>query len=305
MRFSWFNHFYDNDVQKYKTDSWDDFVSKMEMLSKVEGYKPSVGEYDKQQALISSAIYGTELKRANKNVIGWESLILDIDDGLDVLERIQNHFKLFSYIIYSTANCTIEHLKIRVVIPLDKFAPVDKVHAIWYAANEWCSGVVDTQTKDKARLHYIPAMYTNKGDKYNHIFISNKGLNLNWEGLCKKWPAPAESEKFKVVNPLRDLKRAVFQQNKAMPIFDISHRDCPFVYQKMIEDYRLTPVGNHHTAIYRFGVLCCYQAEKISYPLSVEELADLMKQVDDIDGGFYPETKMLNNARDALNFTCL
>lgn len=305
MRFSYFDHFYDNVVQKCATKNWDEFVSIMGAMSKVDGYKPVVGEFDKKQPLISSAVYGDECKRANKNVIGWESLILDIDDGLDVLERIQNHFKLFNYIIYSTANCTKEHLKIRVVIPLDKFAPVDKVHSIWYAANKWCSGIIDEQTKDKARLHYVPARYTNKGESYNHIFITNKGLNLNWEGLCAKWPAPPESEKFKIENPNRDLKRKLYLDNKASPIFDITHGDCPFVYPKMIDDYRMTPAGGHHTAIYRFMVLCCYQAAKFDYPLSVEELADMGKQLDDLDGGYYPESKMYNNARDALIYTCL
>ncbi len=305
MQFSWFDGFYSNTAQKCEVNGWNEFVSTMQAMSTVSGYKPSMGDYERTQPLISPAIYGDNTKRINDNVVGWDMVMMDIDDGIDNLERVVSHFNAFEYIIYSTANCTREKLKIRVCIPLNKNAPKKSLHGIWFALNEWCSGILDKQTKDKSRMHYIPAMYTNKGSDYNHIFLVNKGITLDWEALCSKFPAPPEKDKFKVVNPLRDLKRKVFLSNNTQPSTNIQDANCPFVYQKMIDEYRLTPAGGHHGAIYKFMVKMCYNAQKINYAISVDELADMAKQVDDLDGGFYDEKKLLGNAVDALNYTCV
>lgn len=305
MKFSWFSGFYENVAQKCEAKDWGEFVTIMKAMSDVEGYKPAMGDYQRKQPLVSPAIYGDETKRLNDNVIGWDFIMLDIDDGIDSLDLVKEHFKAFNYIIYSTANCTKEKLKIRVCVPLHKNAPKDKLHGLWWALNEWCSGILDAQTKDRSRMHYIPAKYTNKGEEYTHMFDVNVGIDLNWEQLTKRYVAPLEKDKFKVVNPLRDLKRKVYLGAKASPSTNIQDRNCPFVYQQMIDEYRLTPAGGHHGAIYKFMVKMCYNAKKIDYPISTDELADMAKQVDDIDGGFYDEKKLLGNAVDALNYTCV
>jgi hypothetical protein len=305
MKFSYFDGFYENIAQKCEVEDWVEFVTIMRAMSNVEGYKPAMGEFKKKQPLISPAIYGDDIHRSNDAVIGWDMIMLDIDDGIDSLELIKQHFKAFNYIIYSTANCTKEKLKIRVCVPLDKLAPKDKLHGIWWALNEWCSGILDAQTKDRSRMHYIPARYTNKGDAYTHTFDVNVGIDLDWNALITRYKAPLEKDKFKVSNPLRDLKRKVYLGAKSKPSTNISDRNNPFVYQNMIDSYRLTPVGSHHSSIYKFMVQCCYNAKKIDYPISVDELADMAKQVDDIDGGYYDEKKLLGNAVDALNYTCI
>ncbi len=303
MRFSWYAHFFSNTPINCEEESWEDFVEILRVLSEKEGYKPDAGDYENKFPLISSAIFGDVLERANSNVIGWDMVMLDIDDGVKTLDEILAKFTPFKYVIYSSANCTHQKLKIRICIPLHKFAPKEALHGIWWALNEWCDGVVDKQTKDKSRMHYQPARYTNKGTNYRHIFMTNpNGIELNWETLCQKFPAPPEKDKFKIKNPLRNLKRKVYLANKATPNFDINSKDCPFVYEQMIEKYRLTPAGGHHNAIYVFGLQCAYNAQKIDYPITVDELADLMKQVDEIDGGFYDEKKLLGNAVDILNY---
>jgi len=305
MRFSYFNGFYSNTAQKCEVVDWDEFVTIMRAMSNVEGYKPAMGEYKREQPLISPAIYEENIHRTNEAVVGWDMIMLDIDDGIDSLERIKQHFKPFNYIIYSTANCTLAKLKIRVCIPLNQHAPKKELHGLWYALNLWCSGILDAQTKDKSRMHYIPAMYINKGSDYNHTFIVNDGIDLDWSGLMAKYPAPPEKDKFKVVNPLRDLKRKVYLGAKAKPTINIADKNCPFVYQNMIDDYRLTPAGGHHGAIYKFMVMCCYNAAKIDYPISTDELVDMAEQLDAIDGGFYDQKKLYGNAVDALNYTCV
>ena len=303
FRFSFFSGFFSNQAQKCTEQSWDTFCTTMKRISEVEGYKPSSDDYENEQPLISSAIYGENTTRCNKNVIGWESIMLDIDDTTHTLEHIQNYFNDYNYIIYSSASCTKDKLKIRVIIPLDEFAPSDVLSQIWHGCNEWCDSIVDPQTKDKSRMVYQPARYTNKGKLYNHIFIINKGKNLNWRELIEKYPSPREADRFKKQNALSGLKRKIYLNSKTAPIMDIRNRECPFVYPQMVEDYMLTPAGGHHKAIYVFMLRLCSMAQKLGYPLSIDELVDMAKQLDELDGSYYNDKKMYDSAQDALEFT--
>ena len=306
LEFSYFPGFFSNQPQRCQLADWPTFISYMRSISEVEGYKPSADEYDKTQGLISSAIYAEDgMKRNNENVSAWDFVLLDIDKGIDDAQKIVEKFKAFSYLIYSTANCTRNHLKIRVCIPLHKRAPKEVLKQLWFACNAWCDDLVDDQTKDLSRMHYIPARYTNKGSDYCHIFKENVGIDLNWEQLIAKYPMPPESDKYRIKNPLRDLKQKLFKNNHGTPSMDITSSDCPFVDKWMMDDYRLTPAGAHHKAIYVFMLKICGKAEKIGYPLSVEELADMGKQMDDLDGGWYDQKKLLDSAKDAIEYAAL
>jgi hypothetical protein len=301
MRFSWFSGFYSNKPQQCDLPNWKSFVKVMRDISEVKGKKPE-SKSDKEQGLISSAIYKSESNRANENVLGWEMVLLDIDDGVQSLTEIQNHFSGYNSIIYSSPSCTHDKLKLRVCMPLSEFADSSVVSQIWHGCNIWCDGIVDAQTKDKSRLYYVPARYTNKSD-YRHIFIVNKGKDLDWKDLIQKYPSPKESDRFKEVNKLSGLKRKIYLKTNKQPTLDIQSKDCPFVYKKMIEDYLLTPAGQHHKAIYRFMVLCCYNAQKIDYPLSIDELVQMGSELDSMDGGYYPEKKLYDSAKDAISYT--
>jgi hypothetical protein len=303
MKFSFFTGFYSNQPQLCEVANWDEFCSYMQAISEVTGYKPEAGDYERTQGLISGAIYANDTdKRSNDNVTGWDILVLDIDDTPKSLEFIMEKYKPFNYIMYSSASCTYNKLKLRVIIPLNATAPADKLDQLWYAAQMHSDGLVDEQTKDKSRMQYIPARYTNKGDDYRHFFHINVGMDLPWEKIIAKYPSQPPEERFKKSNPLRNLKRKIFMDNNSLPVFDIQSTDCPFVYDHMIQEYALTPAGGHHLAIYRFMVKCCYNAQKINYPITVDELADMGTQIDDMDGGFYDEKKMLGNAVDAMSY---
>lgn len=307
MRFSFFSNFFDNQAQPSECASWDEFVKIMYAMSKVEGYKPAAGDYEsKSSPLISSGIYNPEIiKRCNNNILGWEMIMLDIDAGVDDINDVTNHFSVFNYIIYSSPNCTADQLKLRVIIPLNEFAPFEVLNQIWHASEEWCNKLVDPQTKDKSRMMYVPAMYTNRGDKYTHFFLVNRGINLNWEGLVAKYPSPPEKDRFKVNNPLNKLKQKIYKSNNPLPSFDIQDPNCPFVYGDMIKDYLLTMAGGHHRAIYVFMLKICGAAEKLGYPLSHDELVDMASQMDALDGGFYDTKKLADSAQDALEYSNL
>jgi hypothetical protein len=297
VRFSYFSGFYSDVAESCEVESWNDFVECNRKLSNVEGTKSP------EHWLISSGIYGDNKTRCNDNVIGWDIVMMDIDDGITNLDDICNKFSGYNYIIYSSPSCTYDKLKLRIIIPLHQFAKSEVLSQIWHGCNMWCGDIIDPQTKDKSRMMYPPMRYTNKGDEYRHIFITNKGNDLDWEKLILEYPSPKESDRFKNINKLSGLKRKIYLQSKAVPVMDIRNRECPFVYKKMIEDYLLTPAGQHHKAIYTFMVKVCYNAEKISYPISIDELVDMAKQLDDMDGSHYNDKKLYNSAKDALEYT--
>ena len=306
MRYSYFYGFYSNLPQLCYSETWEDFCETMRVISEVEGYKPSSTEYDKTQGLISGAIYGNETdKRANDNVIGWDLIILDIDDSDKTLEEIDVIFGSFHRMFYSSASCTHNKLKMRVIIPLNETAPAEVLRNIWYATQIWCEGLVDEQTKDISRINYIPARYTNKGDDYRHFFEVRTGNYLDWRALIAKYPMPPIEERFKRNNPLKKLKRKIFVDNNPLPDFNIQSGDCKFVWDSMIRDYQLTPAGGHHAAIYQFMVKICYNAQKMNYPLDISELVDMATQLDNLDGGFYDEKKIRNSAADAMEYVGL
>ena len=305
MRFSYFESFFSNTPQPCTLKSWDEFVYYMRSISDVVGYKPSPDDYDKKQGLISPAIYAEGSSRGNKNVLGWEMVMLDIDDCDISYADILGYFKGYDFIVYSSPNCTKDKLKLRVIIKLDGFAPPDTLSQIWHACNEWCKGIVDTQTKDKSRIMYIPARYTNKGDQYHHIFEVGSGVGLDWEQLIKKYPSPKETDRFVQKNKMSGLKRKIYLQTKTSPVMDIRNRECPFVYPKMLDNYVMTPMGGHHKAIYVFMLQVCTNAQKIGYPLSISELVDMAEQLDSMDGSYYDEKKLHNSAQDAMEFSGL
>ncbi len=302
LRFSYFSGYFSNQAEPCQMDSWEEFCDYMRSISNVEGRKPESGERH-SLGMISGAIYGDDTKRCNDNVLGWDLVILDVDDGIRDIKEVQNHFDGYDYLIYSSANCTEDKLKLRIILPLHKFAPSDVLSQVWHGFNKWCDGVLDPQTKDKSRMHYLSYKYTNKGALYKHVFIVNKGDKVNWEDLIQKYPSPREADRFKEKNKLSGLKRKIYLQNRSAPSTIIRDRDCPFVYENMIDEYLLTPAGGHHLAIYLFMVKVCYNAIKINYPLSIDELVDMAKQLDELDGAYYDDKKFYDSAKDAIEYT--
>jgi len=298
MKFSFFNSNFSNTPQQAEM-SWNNFIKTMKTISQVKGHKPAKGEYS-EQGMISSAIYAPNTKRANENVLGWDIVMLDIDSGIS-LDDI-NKIKLnYNCLIYSSPSCTKDHIKIRVIFELHKFASKEVLSQLWYAINEKLGNVVDKQTKDKSRLMYIPAMYDNK-DNYYHIFMSSDGEKLNWEELISEFPSPAEEQKYQQKNKLSGLKRKIYLKTKKIPCFNIQAKKCPFCYDRMIEEYQLTLAGEHHLALYKFMVKVCYNAKRINYPLSIDELVQMARQLDDLDGSFYNDKKLYDSAHDAIEY---
>ena len=71
----------------------------------------------------------------------------------------------------------------------------------------------------------------------------------------------------------------------------------------MINDYRCCArADNWHTGMYSFMCSAAMQAKRSGYQITAEELANLARQLDDFDGGYYPSRDFEREAQNALSF---
>ena len=86
--------------------------------------------------------------------------------------------------MYSTASSTDDHPKFRIVFNTDTPIVATKLRHFWYALNQELNEIGDAQTKDLARMYYIPADY----DGASNFFYRNSGEPIDLAVLLDKWP---------------------------------------------------------------------------------------------------------------------
>lgn len=96
--------------------------------------------------------------RSAKNVEKVYGVGIDIegksDDeillALDAIER-------FEYVLYTTHNHSNEKPRLRIVLPFGRPVSPDEYPSVWSRVNALVGGANDPQTKDLARLHFLPS----------------------------------------------------------------------------------------------------------------------------------------------------
>jgi len=196
----------------------------------------------KKADLISPAIYngGT---RANANVVEWGGwCAVDVDDYEfegKLEDAIIDKCRNWRFVCYSTASSTTTVPKFRLIFPLKSRISNDKISAFNYALQHALGGLADEQTKDLARMYYIPAQYVNA---HNFIF-SRDGDFIDPEALMKEFPYAQKSNSSSFFDRLPEaMQRQIIEHRKnAMDNTDVvwsSYRDCPFFPRKLEAEYR-------------------------------------------------------------------
>jgi len=149
---------YDNKThRRMDFDSWDKFTLFLYKLSK----RKLNGKQDAE--LITPAIFKPDTTRKNENVIQWSGwAAVDVDDLViegDLEDVLRDRFGEYDYVVYSTASSTDDHPKFRIVFNTDTPIVATKLRHFWYALNQELNEIGDAQTKDLARMYYIPADY--------------------------------------------------------------------------------------------------------------------------------------------------
>lgn len=277
-------------------DSFEEFETVLYRLADSKKY------LKKQDApLISPAVYKPDTTRANDNVVAWGGFgILDVDDFKGDIKDIEKKYEAYKYICYSTASSTTDNPKFRLVFPLTKWVDSADIKHFWYALNKEIGDIADAQTKDLSRMYYVPSSYQNS---FNFIF-SHDGDVMDPDVLMSKHRYVVPQQSF--YERLPDaIKKGLMEHRKSQltntNISWTGYKDCPFVNQKKIEDYKGLTEGWYY-AMYQLMVGIAGNAIGQGYPITAKEIEYLIRDLDSETGNWYLKRPIDKEAERAIEF---
>lgn len=300
-----FKSIFDNKTDKrVDCEDWSKFKGLLYKLSE----KPLKGKRD--AVLISPAVYKPDTTRANKNVVCWSKwAAVDVDDH-DFKGNLENelHSRIgsWTYICYSTASSRISHPKFRIVFDLDRNVESSEIRHFWFALNTELESVGDKQCKDLSRMYYIPATYS----EANNFIFDNSGEPISVSGLLAKHPYVEKSNSASFIDRLpEDLQNKIISFRKEkMNNTSISwsgYRDCPFVNKGLIKEYTeiaFTDNSGRYALIYKIMTSIAMSAIKHKYPISANEIEQLIRELDRETSRRYERRNLYMEADRAIEY---
>lgn len=305
-----FTGIFDNKThRRMDFSSWEKFEDLMYSLSKEPGYKPKKDErfHPNASPLISPAVFGKGELRRNVNVKAWAKwCALDIDEYDGTFDDALKSFDDYKFISYSTASSTEEHPKFRVLLPLTRDVMAEEIRHFWFALNQEFNSLGDPQTKDLSRMYYVPAQYPNA---YNFIVSNKFKEDLNVDTLLNKYAYAKEKVSTSLSSTLPDSIKSKIEEYKKTKLTNTHFKwngisDCPFVNTRIIDEYKSISKTGWYRKMFAFFVSIAANALKKGYPISANEIAELGKELDLANGGWYKDRPLEMEAERAIAFVC-
>ena len=197
----------------------------------------------KEAPLMSPACYKPDTTRKNDNVTMWSSwCAVDVDDFKyegDLYGNLRTRFGNYKFVCYSTASSTQSLPKFRIVFPLTKTVPAEKIRHFWFALQTELGDLGDKQTKDLSRMYYIPAKYDNA---FNFIF-SNSGNPIDPDMVMTKHPYREKSSNSFFDRLPEDMQKEIIEHRKSKldnsNVNWSSYKNCPFFPKQMVTEYKM------------------------------------------------------------------
>ena len=309
-----FKSVYDNKTDvRVDFDTFEKFEKSLYYLSTLPGYKAKRGERtNKASPLISPAVYKKDTTRANANVVEWATwAAIDVDDhefNGNLKDELHSRFGNWYYICYSTASSTTACPKFRLVFPLTRAVRHDEIKHFWYALNTEFGNMGDTQTKDLSRMYYVPAQYPGA----NNFIFSNHGVFIDPTSLMANhpWTAPNDSTNFIDRLPPELQKEVILHRQAKLEegrrdVNWTSYKDCPFVNQNLISEYRSiarTDGSGRYSLIYKLMTSIACNAIKKKYPITEYEIVEMVRQLDRETSNRYAKRPLNVEASRAIEF---
>jgi len=261
----------------------------------------------KDADLISPAIYNAGTTRANKNVVEWGAwCAVDVDDMQfkgELEDAILRYTRKWRFVCYSTASSTLAFPKFRLVFPLQRTLSSDEISSFNFALQKALGGIGDEQTKDLARMYYIPARY----DGANNFIFSYDGDFIDPHELMKEFPYEQKTSSSNFFDRLPDeIQKQIIEHRKGKMdntnVVWTSYRDCPFFPRQLEAEYRtITNTGWYHK-MYQIMVAVAGNAIKRQYPITSAEIAKLCQELDMETGNWYANRPLDKEADRALEY---
>ena len=300
-----FNSKFDNQTDKrFDFDEWSKFEKFLYMLSE----RPLKGKKDAQ--LISPAVYEANTTRANKNVLAWAGwAAVDVDDHVfkgNLKDELLANFGKYQFICYSTASSSRDLPKFRLVFPLAGDVDAPRIRHFWFALNSELGGLGDKQTKDLSRMYYIPANYIGS---YNFIFSNHSGSPVDPDALIAKWEYEEKRHSNNFLDRLPpEWAAQVIEHRKSKMNSDIrwtNYLDCPFVNKRLVQEYssiaHVDGTGLYRM-FYKIMTSIAINAVKREYPITSNEIAELLRQIDIDNSNIYSNRPLEIEADRAIEY---
>ena len=306
--FTLFKSAFDNKTHRSTTMPWAKFAEFLEALSQEPGYKPSKGETGvKGSPLISPAVFTKDQLRRNVNVLywgGWCAIDIDEYDGKKP-SQIVDSFAKYENVIYSTASSTRKKPKFRIVLPLADNVPGPKIRHFWYALNKEFNSLADPQTKDLARMYYIPGQYP----AALNFFLKNKGETLDAEALMEKHSDYAVQRHGFTSSMSEEMQKRIgeyrLSQMGNTQYRWSGWRDCKFVNRKLVDAYTAISGTGWYASMYKLMASIASRAVYAKYPITPMEIASLCREIDTENGSWYKGRPLETEAQRAISFALL
>lgn len=302
-----FSSIFDNKTHRMMPfESFEDLEKLLYALAKQPGYKPKRGEKTLGSPLITPAVFQKDTTRANKNVISWAGWVaLDIDNyPTGEFEKAVDVFRSNKFICYSSASSTIEHPKFRIVLPLSSHVPAEKIKHFWYALNREYNALADPQTKDLSRMYYVPAQYPNA---HNFIFTHRDAPVLNPQVLMRKhsFVEKTTNDLFSKLSEDQQAKMLSYRQSQLKTTNKYSwtsYTNCPFVNQRLIQEYRGITSTGWYSKMYQIMTSIAVNAVRRGYPIEVSEISAIVRELDLDTGNWYKNRPIEVESARAISF---
>lgn len=303
VEFTVFKSLFDN--KTHRRGQMADFNAFEKMLYDLSS-KPL--ESKKQAQLISPAVYKPDTTRKNDNVTEWAGwCAVDVDDFVfngELKDELSNRFGHYRFVCYSTGSSSVTSPKFRLVFPLTKVVPAERIKSFWYALQSELGELGDKQTKDLSRMYYIPAEYAGA---HNFIFSNTDGASIDPDELIVKHPMPEKTNLNNFFDRLPDeLQRQILEHRKSKlentNINWTSYRDCPFFPRKLEAEYRAISNTGWYHKMYQIMVAIAGNAVKRQYPISSAEISKMCRELDMETGNWYENRPLDKEADRALEY---
>ena len=299
------NQFDNKTHRKVSFDSWDSFRGLLLDLSKKEGHKGG----GNSSPLITPACFQEGSTRSNKSTTHWGGwCAVDVDDFMvgvrvhEIEQNLRERFGQYNYIVYSTASSREDHLKFRIVFELDEHIENERIKALWYALNTELGEMGDPQTKDLARMYYVPAQYPGA---YS-FFFHNDGNSLNTSELIAKHPYHEKTGNTFLDRLPLEMQQAVIQHRKdSLNNTDYrwsSYRDCPFWPKRLAVEYQTISETGWYSKMYKIMLAVAGNAYSKGYPITSTQIADMCREFDSETGNWYENRPLIVEADRALEY---
>jgi hypothetical protein len=297
-----FNSIFDNKTkQKLTFENFNSFEQALYGLSN------RVIKSKKDAPLMSPAQFKPDTTRANDNVTMWAGwCAVDVDDLQfegNLEDAISKYIRNWRVVCYSTASSTISFPKFRLVFPLKRTLSNGEISSFNYALQKAIGGIGDEQTKDLARMYYIPAKY----DGANNFIFSFDGDFIDPDALMKEFPYEQKTTSSQFFDRLpEEIQNQIIEHRKGKldntNVVWSSYRDCPFFPRNMEAEYRtITNTGWYHK-MYQIMVAIASKAIRNNYPITANEITKLCQELDSETGNWYKNRPIDKEADRALEY---